>query len=519
MPVEAQAPVGTFLCVATCPNGRNYVPNSSVSGPSNCRYAQVDCLSFAGTTLPCDDDVIQMTTLTFETTGNLDDMDACIAYDNTIRAAQRAFDAASASRRRGLRAMPVGSMALAGPQEPLSEADNSRALVLADTDSDADDSSCTCNSIVTSYIDAIVEVIPPPGGTAATVCNTIVSNVIDRLKTSVCAKATALGDVAGRVCGLVFDSVAGVLEPVTDGVKSVCATILQAFISTFGLASTLDELLTDLQTATNATKALASGLVCGATVCTSDTQKGCSRTQNALTGKTLLASAIDSNQGLCKVIKKAVDDDLCFHGDSMLVREDGSWVSMSNLRVGDRILTASGAFEKVFFFSSQDDNAGPVTFLRLHTNATCGAGADTFAEDGAEHEGRTGRRVCLPLVVTESHYVRLHDGSLKAAFAVEVGDVISYYDDGKKVPATVTRTSKLTSHAIYNPHVTSNSDIVVDGYIASTLTNAVHPDLASSGLHALEALEAWGVDVSSPWVHVCMRTGKAVLSKGPTSHF
>ncbi len=42
-----------------------------------------------------------------------------------------------------------------------------------------------------------------------------------------------------------------------------------------------------------------------------------------------------------------MDDDLCFHGDSMLVREDGSWVSMSNLRVGDRILTASGAFEKV----------------------------------------------------------------------------------------------------------------------------------------------------------------------------
>jgi hypothetical protein len=88
---------------------------------------------------------------------------------------------------------------------------------------------------------------------------------------------------------------------------------------------------------------------------------------------------------------------------------------------------------QVFFFSSQDDNAGPVTFLRLHTNATCGAGADALAEDGAEHEGRTGRRVCLPLVVTESHYVRLHDGSLKAAFAVEVGDVISYYDDGKKV--------------------------------------------------------------------------------------
>jgi hypothetical protein len=80
-------------------------------------------------------------------------------------------------------------------------------------------------------------------------------------------------------------------------VKSVCATILQAFISTFGLASTLDELLTDLQTATNATKALASGLVCGATVCTSDTQKGCSRKPNALTGKTVLASAIDSNQG------------------------------------------------------------------------------------------------------------------------------------------------------------------------------------------------------------------------------
>lgn len=67
MPVEAQAPFGTFLCVATCPNGRNYVPNSSVSGPSNCRYAQVDCLSFAGTTLPCDDDVIQMTTLEVST--------------------------------------------------------------------------------------------------------------------------------------------------------------------------------------------------------------------------------------------------------------------------------------------------------------------------------------------------------------------------------------------------------------------------------------------------------------------
>ncbi len=92
----------------------------------------------------------------------------------------------------------------------------------------------------------------------------------------------------------------------------------------------------------------------------------------------------------------------------------------------------------MFFFSAQGPQGDPTTFYRLHTNATC-----TLAAGGSAVGGRSGQLkdseeleelLCMPLVVTRDHYVRMHSQALKAAFAVEAGDIISYYHHGQQVP-------------------------------------------------------------------------------------
>ena len=133
--------------------------------------------------------------------------------------------------------------------------------------------------------------------------------------------------------------------------------------------------------------------------------------------------------GLCKLVKGG----LCFPPNARVIVEDfgASGLGQRSIRVdqlqlGDRVLTAAGTFDEVFFFSHKDDEQR-TQYLSFYTNASvCGASHDSW---------------CAPFTVTGDHYVRLHDGSLRVAEDIRVGDIITSMHLGVDVKVSLSRTS------------------------------------------------------------------------------
>jgi hypothetical protein len=59
-----------------------------------------------------------------------------------------------------------------------------------------------------------------------------------------------------------------------------------------------------------------------------------------------------------------------------------------------------------------------------------------------------------------------------------------------------------------------NKNIIVDGYVATTLTDAVHPRIAAPGLTALEMMYDMGLNVNADFVAACLHS-EPVLSLTP----
>lgn len=267
---QMYASTGIFLCVAFCRNNNmRYLPRQLTSGkpPSACRYGQEDCLSWGGTTagLGCSYDDANFNIFKF------DSFDECYRFEYVI-----------GNTTASLQAPPSTNAA---------------------ANTDAQDATCSCHSIVNSFFGAIMDVVPKPGSDALTACTHVKDKIMARLRASVCR--TARFDktrVTGSVCKLVFNVVKDVFEPLERAAVGICASYLQALIDNFGFESSIQGVLTTIRSVGNATRNEMAQSLCGATVCTSSTQKTCSRITNRKQ-KTALAAAIDSNQGLCKLIK------------------------------------------------------------------------------------------------------------------------------------------------------------------------------------------------------------------------
>ena len=153
------------------------------------------------------------------------------------------------------------------------------------------------DSLVTTYIDGIAGVVPPPGSSAEVACDHILDFVMQKLETAVCTKAKAAAGIPEKVCDLVFEKVSDAFQPVRNLVSELCTTVLQSFIESFGLASDLDELFGILTNASIAVKKDISSMFCGASVCAAGNQSACATSVNPKSNKTILAAIIDDNQG------------------------------------------------------------------------------------------------------------------------------------------------------------------------------------------------------------------------------
>ena len=137
---------------------------------------------------------------------------------------------------------------------------------------------------------------------------------------------------------------------------------------------------------------------------------------------------------------------LCFSGESTVQTQTRGRVAMKDVHVGDRILTTSDGFQKVYAFSHHDHTT-PASFLQIHTDEM-----KEPLEGSAKHlvyvEDKTGEKAA-PL----------------AAEDIQVGDILQA--KGQSSGARVVEIQVVQRTGMYAPFTTDGT-LVVDGIVASS---------------------------------------------------
>lgn len=197
----------------------------------------------------------------------------------------------------------------------------------------------------------------------------------------------------------------------------------------------------------------------------------------------------------------------CFPSSALVEIQGGTLRRMDALKEGDRVRVSSGfgpgAYNDIYMFTHQDSKAVS-RFLRIET-AT---------------------RSSNPLVVSSDHYIRVYRRGLVTASAIRVGDLLllalpgindvgiaSLPQQNALVSDIVTSVSVVEEKGLFNPQ-TLHGDIVVNGYICSTYTAAVRPQVAEHLLAPFRALyRRWSLKFRLfPWLSSKMHDRIASLA-------
>lgn len=165
----------------------------------------------------------------------------------------------------------------------------------------------------------------------------------------------------------------------------------------------------------------------------------------------------------CSLTSTATCTDGCFPATATVTLADNSAKQMGTLTTGDKVHVGNGQYDDVYFFSTQLESTMS-KFVVLSTSAT-----ET------------------PLKLTSGHYLYVN-GKLATAGSVKKGDMLTLANGNK---AAVSEVSSEWAPGLFNPH-TLSGDIVVDGVLTSTYTNAVDPTLAHALLLPLRQMYAMG---------------------------
>lgn len=173
---------------------------------------------------------------------------------------------------------------------------------------------------------------------------------------------------------------------------------------------------------------------------------------------------------------EADNDGVCFPADASVELENGQFVQMEHLNVGDRVRTASNTFSPVFFMthkiSPQADTK--FSFVSITTASTT-------------------------LELSRSHYLHIN-GKLSVASAAQVGDLVDVVSGTKNQMEAILAIETVSKAGLYNPH-TIDGDIVVNSIKASCYTSTVSPRLA----HALLFPVRLAFENFFPWESVFSR--------------
>ena len=148
----------------------------------------------------------------------------------------------------------------------------------------------------------------------------------------------------------------------------------------------------------------------------------------------------------------------CFPETSTVQLENGTRKMMKDLSIGDRVQVGTNAYSTVFMFTHRD-SAAHHDFVELRTNS-----------------GHT-------IQLTDGHHIYINE-HLQAARNARVGDRL-IADDGSAV--LVASTTNIKAKGLYNPQ-TMHGDVVVDGIVTSTYTEAIQYSAAHSMLSPIRMI-------------------------------
>lgn len=173
----------------------------------------------------------------------------------------------------------------------------------------------------------------------------------------------------------------------------------------------------------------------------------------------------------------------CFPGLATVELSSGKMIQMDQLKVGDKVRVSATEFSEVYYFSTSMAAAETTSkFIKVVAgNAT--------------------------LQLTPGHYLYVN-GALTTAEKVQVGDMV-VLASGEK--ASITEVGSSWAGGLYNPH-TLHGDVVVNGVLTSTYTEAVHPTLAHALLSPLRAMYAAGTPFGSTFSTLTKGLPKWVLN-------
>lgn len=171
--------------------------------------------------------------------------------------------------------------------------------------------------------------------------------------------------------------------------------------------------------------------------------------------------ALSEYQRAEQPLNSTKDTGSCFPADATLTKSGGSRVRMSDLRIGDEVLDATGKFTEIFLFTHRDRSTELHSFVELTT------------EDQNSDL----------LVLSPGHYAYISSG-LIAASDIQIGSSL-ITADGQEVRVLGKRF--VLREGLYNPQSISGS-LVVNGFAVSTYTTAVQPSYANILLGPLRGL-------------------------------
>eukprot|EP00173_Palmaria_palmata_P005517 Plantae.Rhodophyta-Palmaria_palmata.ctg9957.p1 GENE.Plantae.Rhodophyta-Palmaria_palmata.ctg9957~~Plantae.Rhodophyta-Palmaria_palmata.ctg9957.p1 ORF type:complete len:502 (-),score=119.11 Plantae.Rhodophyta-Palmaria_palmata.ctg9957:218-1603(-) len=154
----------------------------------------------------------------------------------------------------------------------------------------------------------------------------------------------------------------------------------------------------------------------------------------------------------------------CFPADSILQIQGGAPVRMVDLQYSDNVAVGGGKHSEVYFFGHKHATE-MANFVHIHTEGSA-----------------------KPLRLSPGHYLYAN-GKLATARTVVVGDDLET-GDGKMTAVTSVRVAP--AQGLYAP-TTLHGNIVVDGIVVSSYTDALHPHTAHNLVAPLRALHQIGL--------------------------
>lgn len=154
----------------------------------------------------------------------------------------------------------------------------------------------------------------------------------------------------------------------------------------------------------------------------------------------------------------------CFPADSIVQVQGGAAVRMFDLQHSDNVAIGDGKHSEVFFFGHKHATE-MANFVHIYTEGSA-----------------------KPLRLSPGHYLYAN-GKLATARTVVVGDDLET-GDGKMTAVTSVRVAP--AQGLYAP-TTMHGNIVVDGIVVSSYTDALHPRTAHNLLAPLRALHHSGL--------------------------